>query len=844
MKKIIYLILISILQINLFYSQSHEYFALRETGDTISDVKLIKFNDTQETLLHTFKNYGLLYKPQIIDGNNNDIYFLTDLSTKYLLKYNYNTQNTTLLKTFEVGYFITPIDVINNKYYIVISNVFGRYDLSEIDLNTGNENTVIDLTQFGDVDVAKLVNSYIYNGKIYLIFSKTNNYNNGAIYSYEISSNTLTLLYHFDNNSNGLEPKFTKLANGYIYGATSHGGTSNFGVLFRLNLSNGVYEKLYDLNQSHKYLLFDISDNKLYGDFTTNSHELKIFSYDIQSNNFSILHTTNNVNYWEDYAQIPVIRNNILFNTYLEAGFDAPYHFFSYNFQTNQYNEQTLRTNHQVSYLLHTHNDRIFLITDEIDTNYEGKIYEVINDQLVSQNNENVIYGTSGCNPSEIILSSYNGKIYGLTAGEGTLTYQNYGQRFFSYNPDTNEYNNIINFNNDTDNAGIPVNLMENPNNGKIYFFTTYKGWGNKTVRIYEYNPQTNSYQVLYETNNPDIIGGSSEVWGVIKDNIIYGYIHDGGTDVNHKAVLFKLNTITHDYTLLHRFQQYPQFVTSLMLDSDNLIFYGATSEGGTYNNGYVFSYEINTNHFNIIKNIETHNEAISFCKTQNNEIYGVMSNSHGTYGSIIKMDTPTTYSVGYPFNDQLYGHPYRPFMIFSVDNYLYVVLFYITGYSQGYLLLQFDNNMNYNRLSDGYLSDKSSQYYLMDDHKIFGLDYSHGPYYFYPGDQNISYTNLTYPYQVFGIIDGTNRVSKVINIDKSKEITIYPNPANDNLNIISSSDNTIKKIYIYNLQGQKVKVFDNSFDKLNLADLNKGVYLLKIMYNKHKTINLKFIKK
>ena len=75
------------------------------------------------------------------------------------------------------------------------------------------------------------------------------------------------------------------------------------------------------------------------------------------------------------------------------------------------------------------------------------------------------------------------------------------------------------------------------------------------------------------------------------------------------------------------------------------------------------------------------------------------------------------------------------------------------------------------------------------------------------------------------------------INISK---FNIYPNPIDDVLHIQSSSNLKINQITIFNYLGKKVKDFNTNKKEINLNDLKKGIYLLKI----NNSYSSKFIKK
>ena len=83
--------------------------------------------------------------------------------------------------------------------------------------------------------------------------------------------------------------------------------------------------------------------------------------------------------------------------------------------------------------------------------------------------------------------------------------------------------------------------------------------------------------------------------------------------------------------------------------------------------------------------------------------------------------------------------------------------------------------------------------------------------------------------YTVLGLGGSTTGLTELA--DKTTQI--YPNPANDNINIVSYSQ-IIKDVEIYNISGQKVmsKSFNSNTIKLNTNSLSTGVYIFNIKSN------------
>ena len=70
--------------------------------------------------------------------------------------------------------------------------------------------------------------------------------------------------------------------------------------------------------------------------------------------------------------------------------------------------------------------------------------------------------------------------------------------------------------------------------------------------------------------------------------------------------------------------------------------------------------------------------------------------------------------------------------------------------------------------------------------------------------------------------------------------ISLYPNPTQEVLNI--SSSNSITKIEVYDLLGKKVASNDNA-SNVNVADLGKGAYIVKVVQENGSVIAKQFIK-
>lgn len=95
--------------------------------------------------------------------------------------------------------------------------------------------------------------------------------------------------------------------------------------------------------------------------------------------------------------------------------------------------------------------------------------------------------------------------------------------------------------------------------------------------------------------------------------------------------------------------------------------------------------------------------------------------------------------------------------------------------------------------------------------------------------------TNLYYIKTAYSTL-GVNQISK-------EDISFYPNPVTNELNIAVSNGIVIEKVVVYNLVGQAVRTIESSINTINMSDLSNGVYLVKVQTNEG-TIDKKIIKK
>lgn len=77
----------------------------------------------------------------------------------------------------------------------------------------------------------------------------------------------------------------------------------------------------------------------------------------------------------------------------------------------------------------------------------------------------------------------------------------------------------------------------------------------------------------------------------------------------------------------------------------------------------------------------------------------------------------------------------------------------------------------------------------------------------------------------------------------ESGDVSIYPNPTNNSLNIKNATNNEITSILIFDALGRQV-LQSSITDKISVSNLQNGLYFLKVEFNNSNSITKRFIKK
>ena len=82
---------------------------------------------------------------------------------------------------------------------------------------------------------------------------------------------------------------------------------------------------------------------------------------------------------------------------------------------------------------------------------------------------------------------------------------------------------------------------------------------------------------------------------------------------------------------------------------------------------------------------------------------------------------------------------------------------------------------------------------------------------------------------------------TEIYNLEVSNDLKIYPNPANDFIEI--ESYNPIEKVELISVNGRLLKSFKTNFERLNISNVKPGFYFLRITVD-HQLYMKSFVKR
>lgn len=378
-----------------------ELYGTTKQGGSNNGGVLFKYDTRldQYTVLYEFSQStsGSIPNPPLL--TNNGMIYGTCLSggtgsLGTLYKYDPNTTNFTILKNFN------------------FNDSDGGSPSSE--LIQSADGNIYGVSQIGGLNVFELY---------------------GNVFKLNVATDAVSNVGAF-NTSNGERPIGTlaEISSGVFLGTTSLGGSSNQGVIFEINASNGNITKKIDMNEAP--FGFNIAgalklgkDDLLYG--VTKEGGLHgggtLFSFDPENQTLNHVYSFEEASGMAPDAGITVLNNTLIYGVTRYGGSNSGGTLFEYNLDTDAY---TILHNFQGSNGTLSSplivSDIVYGTDSEAGTFSSGIFYEFDLNTSTYSTLENFEGGNNGGNPRGDLLLADNGRIYGVgqtggTSGKGII---------------------------------------------------------------------------------------------------------------------------------------------------------------------------------------------------------------------------------------------------------------------------------------------------------------------------------------------------------------------------------------------------------------------------------------
>lgn len=557
--------------------------------------------------------YGRQPQGSLMQASNGKLYGLTAYGGAYdsgcLFSWDPSTQAFVKLHDFSSTSGSIPwgslIQAANGKLYGLTSygGTYGFGTLFSFDPATGQHSKLFDfngpgLSSNGAYPYGDLLE--FNTGKLYGMTSGGGSSNAGLIFEYDINSSSFTKKKDFTYSNGGLpNGSLMKATNGKVYGLTQSGGTNNAGILFEYVPSTNTLTTLHNfsslLSGSQPWgTPFQASNGKLYGMTNTGGNGYgTIFSYDISASSLQkLLDFYGKLNGETPKGKLVLASDGKLYGTTQYGGSGGSGTIFSFDpvaktlSKLLDLNSTTGDT--PVGGLVQGNDGKLYGLSFRGGYYGKGTLYRF--DPGTGQLSVRVSFtGTNGANPSGRLVQASNGKFYGLTSAGGTYGYGT----LFVYDNQASTFTKLVDFDG-TSKGRQPLGSLIQATNGKLYGLT-YQGGQNSVGVMFSYDPATSTFTKLYDFTGTTISGGGALPSGELcqsSDGKLYGFTYQGGT--SNEGTIFSYDISTSGFTKLYDLSASTsgKLPPAGLTEASNGKLYGLTYEGGSSNLGTLIEFD------------------------------------------------------------------------------------------------------------------------------------------------------------------------------------------------------------------------------------------------------------
>lgn len=399
--------------------------------------------------------------------------------------------------------------------------------------------------------------------------------------------------------------------------------------------------------------------------------------------------------------------------------------------------------------------------------------------------------------------------------------------------------------------------LLQVRQSGSLYGMAGYGGTYASGV-IFKIDTLSNSFSVVHDFNDT---AGALPYGDLMQagNGLLYGITHSSAGGYGE---FFSLDPVTSSFTAIHNFSSSDgEYSMGTPAEASNGKIYGATTNGAANGLGAIYCYDPTTNIFNKIYDLTTSGGTYPFgeklLSASNGLIYGLMgAGGANNGGTIFSFDVSTNiYTKLFDFSNSTGSAPGGS-LIQATNGLLYGMTFK-QGANGGGTIFSFNLSGNiFTKLYDfTSLNGKNPLGSLMQasDGNLYGVTDSGG----------VSNMGVVFKFAIplnsytkifdFNGINGQTDQGGLIELkslgngireEQGNSLLIYPNPANNSLNLhFSNADMIGKEVSLHDISGAivlKQKIYSTS-QPLNISELSPGTYFLNYLF-KGQSVNKKIV--
>lgn len=663
---------------------------------------------------------------------------------------------------------------------------------------------------------------------------------NGGLFKFNINTNSVK--YILFNGTNA--PKYTSSSltyyDGLYYGLTSSGGEYNKGTLYSFDFDTENINTVYSFNNpgdtsaSNPFRnILLMPDSSLlvtvnYGSYpaTSGKDRTNFFSFDLKNSKITIYSPFNErVN---PYNPV-LLPNGKVLGTSRFGGFRNNAMVFEFDPKDQNLSREFLLTNTPdgfsiLSDLFEIDSSKLIMVAEEGLPDGRGGL--IVYD-LLTQSFSHQVYNIKGVfenNEGGPLIRHSNGKFYRIVHDAGLLPLEISGgilefdpvsytaQIVFSYSDTSvigyHSYNTTYGTNLTEINDGYLLGISddENPNGHQVVYRINTSNWTSDSLTFW--NDQFSGYgniEALYDGKNQ-----------------VYFCTDDGGP--SGEGIFSVMNLNTNTITVLSDFNGFnTDGVSNMWFNKDSSVLYLSREFGGTDNNNAVlFAWNIASKTLTLISEPSAGNELEFNARPLvfNNDSMLFLAQGISSSGIHKYNFADSTWSWLYEFPD----YPFN----------------YYSNMVQSCVYFQNQAKLSYKNLGNGEIEVNVSNYrdnleYSWDNQAYSTSNILKVPY----GIHELKVKNS----QGCEVVQEQLIINSVEDISyQTIELSIYPNPAKDNVQLSLSGNSVIKEFTVWNMQGKTIYQSEKYQNSLEVSGWQAGVYIVQCT-NENGTISVgKFV--